>query len=206
MRAFIGSVDGGAVPASSDEFPAHWTDKKHEPDGTAHRHIVVEGSVEEASVGQFTTGPNVGADLLKQEMNALTLRYDGGVDCIDDTTGAPLVETLMREARKVEMELFERMGVWAERLPKATVLARGGKIIKGRWVDVNKGDTARPDYRSRFVGKEYNTGVDPTLYAATPPLEALKLLLGYAASDTTKKIHIMLSDVKRAYFHALAKR
>ena len=66
LRAFIGSVDGGAIPASSDEFPAHWTDKKHEPDGTAHRHIVVDGSVEEASVGQFTTGPNVGADLLRQ--------------------------------------------------------------------------------------------------------------------------------------------
>ena len=56
------------------------------------------------------------------------------------------------------------------------------------------------------MGKEYNTGVDPTLYAATPPLEALKLLLGHAASDTTKNLHIMLSDVKRAYFHALAKR
>ena len=112
----------------------------------------------------------------------------------------------MREARRVEMEFFERMGAWSERLPKHEVIAKGGKVIKGRWVDVNKGDTARPDYRLRFVGKEYNVGVDPTLYAATPPLEALKLLLGHAASDTTQKVHIMLSDVKRAYFHALAQR
>ena len=45
------------------------------------------------------------------------------------------------------------------------------------------------------------------MYAATPPLEALKLLIAHAASDqTNKKYHIMLSDVKRAYFHALARR
>ena len=96
------------------------------------------------------------------------------------------------------------MGVWAERLPKHVAKSRGGKIIKGRWVDTNKGDSTKPDYRARFVGKEFNTGIDPTLFAATPLLEALKLLMAHAASD--EKIHIMLSDVKRAYFHAVAKR
>ena len=44
------------------------------------------------------------------------------------------------------------------------------------------------------------------MYAATPPLEALKLLLAYATTDRGKKLHVMLSDVKRAYFHAMAKR
>ena len=102
------------------------------------------------------------------------------------------------------MDVFERMGVWAERLSKHVAKSRGGKIIKGTWVDNNKGESARPDYRARFVGKESNTGVDPTLLAATPPLEALKLLMAHAASD--EKIHIMLSDVKRAYFNALAQR
>ena len=51
-----------------------------------------------------------------------------------------------------------------------------------------------------------NTGVDTTLYAATPPLEALKLLIGHAASHRDGGPHIMLSDMKRAYFHALAKQ
>ena len=73
-------------------------------------------------------------------------------------------------------------------------------------MDTNKGDAAKPDYRARFVGKKFNTGVDATLYAATPPLEALKLLLGHAASHQDEGLHVMLSDVKRAYFHALAKR
>ena len=69
-------------------------------------------------------------------------------------------------------------------------------MIQGRWADTNKGDSAHPDYRARFVGKEFNTGSDPTLFAATPPLEALKLLLSHAAGDAS--VHIMLSDAKRA--------
>ena len=73
-----------------------------------------------------------------------------------------------------------------------------GNIIRGRWLGINKGNSERPDYRSRFVGKEYNTGVDPALYAATPPLEALKFILGYAASHEHGGLHVMLSDVKRA--------
>ena len=42
------------------------------------------------------------------------------------------------------------------------------------------GGAARPNYRARVVEKELITGVDPTLYAATPPLGALKLLLACA--------------------------
>ena len=98
------------------------------------------------------------------------------------------------------------MGVWAERLPKLVLKSRGGKIIQGPWVDTNERDIARPDYWARFVGKEFNTRVDATLYAAKPPLEALKLLVGHAAGHIDRGAHIMLSDVKRAYFHALAKR
>ena len=33
-----------------------------------------------------------------------------------------------------------------------------GKLIKGRWLDVNKGDSGSPDIRSRYVGKEFATG------------------------------------------------
>ena len=81
-----------------------------------------------------------------------------------------------------------------------------GKVIKGRWIDTNKGDSIKPDYRSRFVGKEFNTGVDAALYAATPPLEALKLLVSHAASNRASKLHMMFSDVKRAYFNAVCTR
>ena len=48
--------------------------------------------------------------------------------------------------------------------------------------------------------------MDSSLFAATPPLEALKILISTAASDKSRSTHIMLSDVKRAYFHAPAER
>ena len=98
------------------------------------------------------------------------------------------------------------MGVRAERLPKSVAKSRSGRVIQCLLVDTNKGDSACPDYRACFVGKEFNTGVDATLYAATPPCEALIVLIGHAACHQDGGAHIMLSDVKRAYFHALAKR
>ena len=71
---------------------------------------------------------------------------------------------------------------------------------------MSKGDSVSPDSRGRYVGKEFATGVDASLYAGTPPLEALKILIGQAASHRDAVMHIMLSDVKRAYFHAAAAR
>ena len=59
----------------------------------------------------------------------------------------------------------------------------GQDSIAVRWVDVNKGDTAHPDYRSRLVAKEFRTDVRPELYAATPLSECLRLLLSQLASD-----------------------
>ena len=84
------------------------------------------------------------------------------------------------------------MGAWAEKLRRRVVSDRAGKVVSGRWVDTNKGVAARPDYRARFVGKEFNTGVGPTLYAATPPLEALKLLLAHVPSCPDRNVHVML--------------
>ena len=87
------------------------------------------------------------------------------------------------------------------------MLRRGGKTIQARWVDVNKGDRRSPDYRSRRVGKELNFGVDLALYAATPPLEALRLILSQAATGKRAKgQRVMINYVKRAYFHAKVTR
>ncbi len=85
----------------------------------------------------------------------------------------------------------------------------GIKIIKTRWIDINKGDLKNPLHRSRFVGKEFNDGKDTTLFAATPPLEALRLLVSEAATvDKNRMVRkvIMINDVARAYFEAKATR
>ena len=150
-------------------FPSHWVDEKHEPDVTARSHLVTAEHRLPEYLGYFSVGKNEGEDILKEELNGILERQFGGVECWDDVTNARLDVKLMRAARALEMQFFEKMGVWAQRLPRHVAKARCGKIIKGRWVDTNKGDSSCPDYRARFVAKEYDVGVDPTLYAATPP-------------------------------------
>ena len=51
-----------------------------------------------------------------------------------------------------------------------------GKMIGSKWVDCNKNDINNPDVRCRLVGQEVNTHADESFYAATPPLEAKRML------------------------------
>ena len=58
-------------------------------------------------------------------------------------------------------------------------------------------------YRSRFVAKEYNDHEIDGLFAATPPLEALRLLVGKAATCDASNANVadmvfMTNDVARA--------
>ena len=48
-----------------------------------------------------------------------------------------------------------------------------------RVCDHIKGDDFEPEYRSRWVAQEVKTDRREDLFAATPPLEAIKLLLSY---------------------------
>ena len=84
----------------------------------------------------------------------------------------------------------------------------GGKLIGTRWVDVNKGDSVNVDCRSRLVGREFNVGRDDALYASTPPLEALRMIVSEAATVTgeVENREIMVNDVRRAYFYAKIER
>ena len=86
------------------------------------------------------------------------------------------------------------------------------KPVSTRWVDINKGDDSDPDYRSRWVGREFK-GKDndrDDLFAATPPLEAKKALIASAACqkgvDPRKLKKLGFIDIRKAYFHARVKR
>ena len=77
--------------------------------------------------------------------------------------------------------------------------------ISVRWVDINKGDADNPNYRSMLVAREINTHKRGDLSAATPPLEALKIILSMTTTSNKGEL-IMINDVGRAFFHARAKR
>ena len=137
----------------------------------------------------------------------------------DDISAAHLNPEMVKAARQLEIKYAEQKPVW-EKIPRAVAKQRGWKIVKSRWIDINKGDDKAPNYRSRMVGKEFNDSVLEGLFAATPPLEALRLLLSHAASysgpsgisargsrPTMKHCKsLLIADVSRAFFEAPAKR
>ena len=89
------------------------------------------------------------------------------------------------EARLNEVEALIKVGV-CEVAPLAACLSKTGRRpIKGRWVDVNKGDDVVEVYRSRYVAREirdqHGGAHREGLFAAMPPLEALKILISKTA-------------------------
>ena len=126
------------------------------------------------------------------------------MEAYDDVTGVELDPKLMQKARCEEIEYFKEMQVYTKVDVEECWESTGKAPIPVRWVDINKGDSNNPLYRSRLVAKEYNTGVRPDLYAATPPTECLRLMLSRLASN--KNFKLMYADVSRAYFYAKAVR
>ena len=121
----------------------------------------------------------------------------------DDVSGASLPVELVKEARRLEIEYVRKMGVYMK-LHKSA--AKGPKVVGLTWIDTNKMDAANPMIRSRVVAREFNDGVDPNLFAATPPIEALRYILSKAATKGDSQCYIMLKDVSRAFFNAKVTR
>ena len=140
---------------------------------------------------------------LEEEIRRLT---DQGSDmAYDDVTGMPLNRRKVEAARREEIQYVRDKKVWTK-IPRAEAQRQGYKIIKTRWIDINKGDDENPVYRSRFVAKEFNTGEVAGLFAGTPPLEAVRYLVHEAATWQGEEKIIMINDVARAFFEAAALR
>ena len=151
-------------------------------------------------------GPSQPSPHDAEQQDAHDCLYDN-VHFFDDLTGHKLEKERAIAARKLEIEFFRKMGVYTK-VPRGEAVGGGHKIISTRWLDVNKGDEARPDYRSRLVGREINTHSRLDLFAATPPLESLRMICSLCASrQGGPEPYVLMSiDVKRAYFHAKATR
>ena len=72
----------------------------------------------------------------------------------DSSSGAPLQPSLVQQARMEEILQFRKHGVY-QKVPVRECWERTGKAPIGiKWVDVNKGDEEKPEYRSRLVAKQ----------------------------------------------------
>ena len=126
----------------------------------------------------------------------------------DDVTGRDLDPRRVKEARDEEMAYYKKMGTYEKVTWEEMRKITDKKPIKVRWVDINKGDEARQQYRSRLVAKEYNREKgrigDGDLFAATPPLEALRAIISLGVTGDRSKA-IMVNDISRAYMYAEAR-
>ncbi len=118
----------------------------------------------------------------------------------DDQSGEPLDPKAVKVARKEEIAYFKEMKVYEKVSLDECLKITGKGPIGVKWVDINKGDTQNPNYRSRLVAMEFKTDVKPEWYAATPPSECLKIILSLMAGSRQKKM--LYADVSRAYFYA----
>ena len=116
-------------------------------------------------------------------MELLKAEATGGEVFRDSITGQVLRSELVKQARQEEMDYFVSKNVW-KKAPREEALRRQGKPpITVKWVDINKGDDEHPKYRSRLVAREVRRAWEATVFSPTPPLEALRTVLSFAATD-----------------------
>ena len=78
-------------------------------------------------------------------------RADGYVAAWDDVSGNELDPKLVLTARKEEMDQFKKHEVYEKVREEVCWSVTGKGPIGTRWIDINKGDDANPEYRSRLV-------------------------------------------------------
>ena len=155
-------------------------------------------------------------EVFNVSLETMLAKSDGGKAVYRDAlTGQPLRPELVREARKAELAYFLSKNVWTKVAREEAYAKHGKAPITIKWIDVNKGDDERPQYRSRFVAREVRRKGEASIFAPTPPLEALRTILSMAATNlpgitkpcrdktSEKRTQISVIDISRAYFNAV---
>lgn len=80
-----------------------------------------------------------------------------------------------------------------------------------KWLEINKGDEEDYNIRAWLAAQECMKGELETIFVATPPWEAKKMLLALEVFERIgygPGLHYKIDsiDIKRAYFYAPAKR
>ena len=116
------------------------------------------------------------AEKLRQKYKTVEEEDDPMEMAWDDVSGAELNPTMVKAARQEEIDYVRNMHMY-DNVPITECKRATGKMpITVRWIDINKGDRDSPSYRSRIVARELNTHTRDDLFAATPPLEALRVI------------------------------
>ena len=134
----------------------------------------------------------------------------------DRVSGQLLDGERVHKARDEEMVYMRMLKVFEYAPLEEAREATGRAPISVDGVDVDKGDDSRPEYRSRLVAQEtkWVTSLSPedvyAVFAATPPLEALRFILSCAMTemkeDRSADRVIAFLDISRAHLHSPVRR
>ena len=107
----------------------------------------------------------------------------GGEAIYDEVSGVMLDAKVVKVARETELEFIDKKPLH-ELMRTALAWEVAWKPpISTRWVDINKGNYDNPEYRSKWVARQVKVSETTEFFAATPPWEAVKMLLSMAASQ-----------------------
>jgi hypothetical protein len=101
---------------------------------------------------------------------------------LDEVTGLALDPKLVKAAEDEEAETFEEYDVWSSASDTECETVTGKRPIPSRHVYLNKGDSDNPIIRARLVAQEVKKKVIESLFAGTPPLAALRLLISFCVT------------------------
>jgi hypothetical protein len=87
----------------------------------------------------------------------------------DAITNEELPPELTAASRAEEIAFMREWEVWDVVPVSESWRLTGRAPLQGKWVDVSKGDFARPVIRSRYVAKEFADKRSDEFFAATPP-------------------------------------
>jgi len=125
----------------------------------------------------------------------------------DETTWEQLDPQHVAEAEAEEMKRFRDRQVYSYVARDEAMRDKEGKFVKTRWVRINKGSKLVPRVRCRLVAPELAHGKkDDELYAGTPSLSTMKLVLSWYCTNWQEDDVIKIIDVKCAFLYGDARR
>ena len=132
----------------------------------------------------------------------------------DDLTAQLLDLDLVKAARATEPEYFNAKAVWERRIMGEARRVTWKLPITALWVDVDKGDDANPNVKSRLVARQIRQAGKHAIFAPTPPPEAPQSVLSLATTDfpgnvahirdpeSERRTQVSAVHTFRAYFNA----
>ena len=115
---------------------------------------------------------------------------------------------LVHRAKMEEKDFIDKMG-FCDVVPRSDAAEKGCRVIRTRWVTVNKGSDDAHQTRARWVAQEFRGGCgDKDKHVSeTPDLALVKAVIAHAARRAeSEDVLVAVFDVRRAYFYAEEKR